>query len=79
MSLLIFIFWGVAPAGRNTVQAMVITKYGLPEAVLQLKEVAPPRPTAHQVLVKVRAGSINVADLAPSRALLSPASLARAG
>lgn len=48
-------------------KAIVITKYGPPSEVLLLKEVAKPTPADNQVLVKVWAGSLNVADLAPIR------------
>lgn len=46
-------------------KAMVITKYGQPSDVLQLKEVAKPAPSDNQVLVRVQASSLNRADLAP--------------
>jgi NADPH:quinone reductase-like Zn-dependent oxidoreductase len=42
-------------------KAIVYTKYGPPD-VLQLKEVAKPEPKNNQVLVKVRAASINALD-----------------
>lgn len=48
-------------------QAIVITKYGPPGEVLKLREIEKPTPDDQQVLVKVRAGSLNVADLAPIR------------
>ncbi len=48
-------------------KAIVITKYGKPADVLKVKEVEKPTPSDNQVLVKVRAGSLNVADLAPIR------------
>ena len=48
-------------------KAIVITHYGRPADVLRVKEVQKPTPADDQVLVKVRAGSLNVADLAPIR------------
>ncbi len=46
-------------------KAIVCTKYGDPLEVLQLREVEKPTPGDDQVLVKVLAASVNVADLAP--------------
>ncbi len=46
-------------------KAIVCTKYGDPLEVLQLKEVERPTPGDNQVLVKVVAASVNIADLAP--------------
>ena len=45
-------------------KAIVCTKYGDPLEVLQLREVEKPTPGDNQVLVKVLAASVNVADLA---------------
>ena len=42
-------------------KAIVYTKYGQPE-VLQLKEVAKPIPKDDEVLIKVRAVSVNRSD-----------------
>jgi NADPH:quinone reductase-like Zn-dependent oxidoreductase len=46
-------------------KAILCTNYGSPLDVLHLKEVDKPYPTDNQVLVKVLAASVNVADLAP--------------
>ena len=46
-------------------KAIVITKYGHPLQVLQLKEVDKPALSDERVLVRVYATSVNVADLAP--------------
>ncbi len=51
----------------ETMKAIAISKYGRPADVLRVKQVAKPTPGDNQVLVKVHAGSINVADLAPIR------------
>jgi len=48
-------------------QAIVCQKYGDPLDVLQLVELEKPVPAENQVLVKVLAASLNVADLAPVR------------
>jgi NADPH:quinone reductase-like Zn-dependent oxidoreductase len=48
-------------------KAVVITKYGKPRDVLKIEDVEKPSPADHQVLVRVRAVSLNVADLAPIR------------
>jgi NADPH:quinone reductase-like Zn-dependent oxidoreductase len=48
-------------------RAIVLTKYGTPSDVLQLREVEKPTPTDDQVLVRVLAASVNKADLAPIR------------
>ena len=45
----------------NTMKAAVFTEYGSPD-VLQLKEVDKPVPADNEVLVQVRASSVNAAD-----------------
>jgi len=47
-------------------KAIVITKYGGPE-VLQYKDVEKPSPTENQVLVKVKAASLNASDFEAMR------------
>lgn len=42
-------------------RAIVATQYGAPE-VLQLAEVATPTPNAHEILIKVRATTVNAGD-----------------
>jgi NADPH:quinone reductase-like Zn-dependent oxidoreductase len=51
-----------AETQNKRMKAIVRTKYGSPD-VLQLKEVGKPTPTDNEVLVKVRAASVNKADL----------------
>ncbi len=46
---------------ETCMKAIVYTRYGPPD-VLQLKEVAPPVPKEHQVLVRVQAASVNSLD-----------------
>src|SRR5436309_10727038 len=49
-------------ASGDTMKAIVNTKYGSPD-VLQLKEVERPTPKDNEVLVHVRAASVNAAEL----------------
>ena len=49
-------------------RAVVITKYGDPD-VLSIKEVEKPTPKNDEILVKVRATSLNRADLMQRRGL----------
>lgn len=51
-------------------KAIVCEKYGAPSKVLELKELDIPTPGDNQVLVKVKASSVNVADMAPIRGAL---------
>ncbi len=48
-------------------KAIICKKYGPPSKVLQLHELDIPSPKDKQVLVKVKASSVNVADVAPIR------------
>jgi NADPH:quinone reductase-like Zn-dependent oxidoreductase len=49
-------------ASGDTMKAIVNTQYGSPD-MLQFKEVARPTPKDHEVLVQVRAASVNAAEL----------------
>ena len=51
-----------ATAKENTIEAIVRSEYGSPD-VLQLKEVAKPTPKDNEVLVRVYASSVNMADV----------------
>jgi NADPH:quinone reductase-like Zn-dependent oxidoreductase len=52
-----------APAGNETMGAIVQTAYGLPQEVLRFDQVERPVPGADDVLVQVRATSVNTPDL----------------
>ena len=43
-------------------KAFIFSKYGLPESVLELKEVANPNPAEDEVLVKIKAAAVNDYD-----------------
>lgn len=52
-----------ASVGRKTMRAVVQTGYGLPQAVLRFDEVERPTPGKDEVLIEVRATSVNTPDL----------------
>jgi NADPH:quinone reductase-like Zn-dependent oxidoreductase len=54
---------GQLGSARTEMKAIVQHKYGEPEAVLELQDVAKPRVKDDEVLVRVRAASIHVGDL----------------
>ena len=58
-----FNIMGSAHKMEYLMKAIITTKYGSPD-VLQLKEVEKPAPNDDQVLVRVRAASVNILDLA---------------
>jgi NADPH:quinone reductase-like Zn-dependent oxidoreductase len=51
-------------------KAIMITKYGQPSVVLQVSELAKPVPADYQALIRVRACSLNVGDLAAIKGVL---------
>jgi NADPH:quinone reductase-like Zn-dependent oxidoreductase len=48
--------------GRDSLKAVVITQYGPPSDVLQLREVATPEPAEDEILIRLYASSVNPLD-----------------
>jgi hypothetical protein len=46
----------------DSLKAVVLTPYGLPTDVLQLREVAAPEPAADEALIRLYASSVNPLD-----------------
>ncbi|MFP3989532.1 NAD(P)-dependent alcohol dehydrogenase [Streptomyces sp. E11-3] len=53
---------GMGDSGMGDMRAIVQRGYGDPGEVLELRDVTRPEPGAHEVLVRVRASSVNPAD-----------------
>jgi hypothetical protein len=51
-----------SPTGSDSLKAVVITRYGPPVDVLQLREVATPEPAEDEILIRLHASSVNPLD-----------------
>jgi threonine dehydrogenase-like Zn-dependent dehydrogenase len=51
-----------SPTGSDSLKAVVITRYGPPVDVLQLREVATPEPAEDEILIRLHASSFNPLD-----------------